>query len=170
MCGLSSRPATKLDSPTRPLRVWRTKSHCLKRWRSSRSAPVHLSSLRSNCAMQFPNFHRAQCLLSHFAYVFWSQNVLASDGRTYLAGNILTEIDVFAFSTLLRFDLAYYYFFRCDITNLRAGFPLLHAYLLHLLQNQVCIFFNFQRQPTPRSTCCQNTSIVFIARTCVTVT
>lgn len=70
------------------------------------------------------------------------QNVLASDGRAYLAGNVLTEIDVFAFSTLLRFDLAYFYFFRCDITNLRAGFPLLHAYLLRLLQNEARLVFS----------------------------
>ena len=62
--------------------------------------------------------------------------MLALSGQPYLAGDTLTEIDVFAFSTLVRFDLAYYYFFRCDAGTLRANFPRLHQYLLLLLSNE----------------------------------
>ena len=53
-------------------------------------------------------------------------------GKTYLFGDRLTETDIRAFVTLVRFDAAYYGLFK---TNLRriADYPNLSAYLLRVL-------------------------------------
>lgn len=54
------------------------------------------------------------------------------EGQDYLVGNQLTESDVRAFVTLVRFDAAYYGLFK---TNLRrvADYPNLSAYMLRIL-------------------------------------
>lgn len=58
-----------------------------------------------------------------------------ADGRTYLMGESLTECDVRAFPSLLRFDLAYVTFFRVQgVGTLRANYPNVQAYLCRLLR------------------------------------
>lgn len=50
-----------------------------------------------------------------------------SDGRTYLHGDRLTETDIRAFVTLIRFDAAYYGLFKCNMRRI-ADYPALAAY------------------------------------------
>lgn len=54
------------------------------------------------------------------------ENIL-SDGREFLFGEQLTETDIRAFVTLIRFDAAYYGLFKCN-RNLIAQMPYLSAY------------------------------------------
>lgn len=54
--------------------------------------------------------------------------VMLADGRQYLLGDRLTELDIRTFVTLVRFDLAYHGLFRCN-RNLLAQMPGLSAYV-----------------------------------------
>ena len=51
----------------------------------------------------------------------------------FLMGDKITEADIRAFTTLVRFDIAYFHFFRVNDVTLRSGFPVIHDYLLRLL-------------------------------------
>ena len=50
------------------------------------------------------------------------------EGQNYLVGNRLTEADIRAFVTLIRFDLAYYSLFKINIRQVR-DYPNLRAYM-----------------------------------------
>lgn len=69
-----------------------------------------------------------------FADVFEALDRLEAElnGKTFLFGNDLTETDIRAFVTLVRFDAAYHGLFK---TNLRrvADYPKLQAYMLRIL-------------------------------------
>ena len=54
-------------------------------------------------------------------------------GRRFLAGDVLTETDVRAYTTLIRFDVAYYPAFRCDHRMVQS-YPHLSRYLEELWQ------------------------------------
>ncbi|MGA2795769.1 MAG: glutathione S-transferase C-terminal domain-containing protein, partial [Roseiarcus sp.] len=53
-------------------------------------------------------------------------------GRSYLCGERITEADVRAFVTLVRFDVAYHGVFKCNLRRL-ADYPALSDYLLRIL-------------------------------------
>lgn len=55
-----------------------------------------------------------------------------SDGRSYLHGPRLTETDIRAFVTLIRFDVAYHGLFKCNLKRI-ADYPNLQAYMLRVL-------------------------------------
>src|SRR5690606_17588447 len=54
------------------------------------------------------------------------------EGRDYLVGTQLTETDIRAFVTLVRFDVAYYGLFKCNLRRI-VDYPNLAAYLDGLL-------------------------------------
>ncbi|MDJ0895652.1 MAG: glutathione S-transferase family protein [Alphaproteobacteria bacterium] len=85
--------------------------------------------------------YRAGFATSQLAYEEAYENVFAvldeleerlSDGRLYLFGPALTESDVRAFVTLVRFDAAYHGLFKCN-RNLLAQMPYLSAYVERIL-------------------------------------
>jgi len=51
-----------------------------------------------------------------------------ADNRPFLLGHTLTEVDVRAFVTLVRFDAAYYSLFKCNWRRIM-DYPLIQAYL-----------------------------------------
>lgn len=55
-----------------------------------------------------------------------------SDGRQWLHGETLTETDIRAFVTLVRFDVAYHGLFKCNLRRI-ADYPGLSAYLRRVL-------------------------------------
>ena len=59
------------------------------------------------------------------------ENILS--GRRYLAGNRVTEADWRFFSTLVRFDVAYFSAFKCNLRRI-ADYPNLSNYLRELYQ------------------------------------
>ncbi|TVY33326.1 Glutathione S-transferase omega-like [Lachnellula occidentalis] len=50
-------------------------------------------------------------------------------GRKYLLGDHLTETDIRAFTTSVRFDMAYYTIFMCNYKMIRYDYPNLHRWL-----------------------------------------
>ncbi|KAF8635372.1 hypothetical protein AX15_000377 [Amanita polypyramis BW_CC] len=56
-------------------------------------------------------------------------------GKDYLVGNRLTEADVRLFVTLIRFDVAYHGHFKCNIRDIRDGYPAIHKWLRQLYWN-----------------------------------
>jgi putative glutathione S-transferase len=50
----------------------------------------------------------------------------------YLFGQYITEPDIYLFTTLVRFDMAYYPFFKCNLKMIRRHYPRLHAWLRRL--------------------------------------
>jgi putative glutathione S-transferase len=50
----------------------------------------------------------------------------------YLFGEYITEADIRLFTTLVRFDVAYYTLFKCNVKMIRLDYPRLHAWLRRL--------------------------------------
>ncbi|KLU82027.1 glutathione S-transferase Gst3 [Magnaporthiopsis poae ATCC 64411] len=50
-------------------------------------------------------------------------------------GKEITEVDVRLFPTLIRFDPVYVQHFKCNIRDIRSGYPHLHKYIRHLYWN-----------------------------------
>lgn len=65
-----------------------------------------------------------------FTALDWMQQRLS--GADWLVGDQLTEIDIRAFVTLVRFELAYFGLFKCNLWPLSA-YPAVHNYLVRLL-------------------------------------
>ncbi|KAI1422306.1 glutathione S-transferase [Xylaria sp. FL1777] len=53
-------------------------------------------------------------------------------GGAYFFGDVLTETDVRLFVTLIRFDPVYVQHFKCNIRDIRSGYPAVHKWLRQL--------------------------------------
>lgn len=50
----------------------------------------------------------------------------------YLFGNYITESDIRLFTTVVRFDVAYYTLFKCNLKTIRADYPRIHDWVRRL--------------------------------------
>ncbi|KAI5861879.1 glutathione S-transferase [Durotheca rogersii] len=57
---------------------------------------------------------------------------LAKTGGPFFFGDQITEVDVRLFPTLIRFDPVYVQHFKCNLRDIRSGYPHLHAYTRRL--------------------------------------
>lgn len=57
---------------------------------------------------------------------------LASHGKAYLLGDTLTDADIRLYTTMARFDAAYYTVFQCNLRSIRHDYPQLHLWLRRL--------------------------------------
>ncbi|GKT47343.1 glutathione S-transferase omega-like 2 [Colletotrichum spaethianum] len=60
---------------------------------------------------------------------------LASSEGPYWFGKDITEVDIRLFVTLIRFDPVYTFHFKCNIRDVRSGYPRLHKWLRNLYWN-----------------------------------
>ena len=55
--------------------------------------------------------------------------------KPYYFGENITEADVRLYTTIVRFDLVYVQHFKCNIRDIRSGYPALHKWLRNLYWN-----------------------------------
>jgi putative glutathione S-transferase len=61
------------------------------------------------------------------------EDALAKSSTPYLHSSpTITEADVRLYTTIIRFDPVYVQHFKCNIRDIRSGYPLLHKWMRHL--------------------------------------
>ena len=60
---------------------------------------------------------------------------LAKNAAPYYYGKNITEADIRLFTTIVRFDPVYVQHFKCNIRDIRSGYPALHKWLRNLYWN-----------------------------------
>ena len=61
------------------------------------------------------------------------ENTLVTSSTPYLLSSpIITEADVRLYTTIARFDPVYVQHFKCNIRDIRSGYPALHKWMRHL--------------------------------------
>ncbi|KAK7428398.1 hypothetical protein QQZ08_005017 [Neonectria magnoliae] len=61
---------------------------------------------------------------------------LLSHGKPYLLGDRITEVDVRLYTTIARFDVAYYPIFMCNLKSIRHDYPRLYLWFRRLYWDQ----------------------------------
>ncbi|KAL5114803.1 S-glutathionyl-(chloro)hydroquinone reductase [Pleosporales sp. CAS-2024a] len=68
-----------------------------------------------------------------FASLDRLEKCLSQSSTPYLLSSpAITEADVRLYTTMIRFDAVYVQHFKCNIRDIRSGYPLLHKWLRHL--------------------------------------
>ncbi|SMQ53986.1 unnamed protein product [Zymoseptoria tritici ST99CH_3D7] len=60
---------------------------------------------------------------------------LANNPGPYYHGDRVTEADVRLFTTIIRFDAVYVQHFKCNLRDIRSGYPALHKWVRHCYWN-----------------------------------
>ncbi|KAF8477372.1 cell wall biogenesis protein/glutathione transferase [Kalaharituber pfeilii] len=60
------------------------------------------------------------------------ESILSSSPGPYLLGAELTEADIRLYTTIARFDPVYVQHFKCNLRDIRHGYPAIHKWLRHL--------------------------------------
>lgn len=63
------------------------------------------------------------------------EQLVHSNGGPYILGDTLTELDLLAYPTLIRFDVVYHEHFKCNLGSIRHNYPVLNNYLKSLYWN-----------------------------------
>jgi putative glutathione S-transferase len=64
------------------------------------------------------------------------QHLTQSNHQPFLFGNGITEADIRLYTTLIRFDVAYYTTFKCNLKMIRIDYPHVHDWLRRLYWNE----------------------------------
>ncbi|EXJ96355.1 glutathione S-transferase [Capronia coronata CBS 617.96] len=74
-------------------------------------------------------------VLPVFAALNKLEKMVAANGGPYILGKDLTELDIRAYATLIRFDTVYVQHFKCNLGTIRHDYPQLNNYLKNLYWN-----------------------------------
>ena len=70
-----------------------------------------------------------------FASLDRAEAHLVKNANPYYFGDRLTEADVRLYTTIVRFDPVYVQHFKCNIRDIRSGYPAIHRWLRNLYWN-----------------------------------
>lgn len=76
-----------------------------------------------------------------FEHLDRAENHLARNAAPYYYGSRITEADVRLYTTIIRFDPVYVQHFKCNIKDIRSGYPALHKWLRKLYWVSWLYFF-----------------------------
>nr|AIL25487.1 GSTN-23 [Exophiala pisciphila] len=71
-------------------------------------------------------------VLPVFAALNKLEKMVAANGGPYILGKDLTELDIRAYATVVRFDTIYVQHFKCNLGTIRHDYPQLNNWLKHL--------------------------------------
>lgn len=63
------------------------------------------------------------------------ERLVHKNGGPYILGKELTELDIRAYATIVRFDTVYVQHFKCNLGTIRHEYPVLNAWLKHVYWN-----------------------------------
>lgn len=67
-----------------------------------------------------------------FAALNRLEKLIHASGGPYILGKVLTELDVRAYATVIRFDTVYVQHFKCNLGTIRHDYPQVNNWLRHL--------------------------------------
>ncbi|KAL7813082.1 glutathione S-transferase [Trichoderma gracile] len=70
-----------------------------------------------------------------FAALNHLESLIHRNGGPYILGKQLTELDIRAYTTIIRFDVVYVQHFKCNLGTIRANYPVIHGWLKNLYWN-----------------------------------
>ncbi|PTB72621.1 hypothetical protein M440DRAFT_1341622 [Trichoderma longibrachiatum ATCC 18648] len=70
-----------------------------------------------------------------FAALNHLEQLIHRNGGPYILGKQLTELDIRAYTTIIRFDVVYVQHFKCNLGTIRANYPVIHEWLKNLHWN-----------------------------------
>ncbi|KAL6408903.1 glutathione S-transferase [Ilyonectria robusta] len=70
-----------------------------------------------------------------FAALNHLEALIHQNGGPYILGKDLTELDIRAYATIVRFDAVYVQHFKCNLGTIRADYPVIHEWLKNLYWN-----------------------------------
>ncbi|KAG4254711.1 glutathione S-transferase [Fusarium proliferatum] len=70
-----------------------------------------------------------------FAALNHLEKLLHQHGGPYILGSSLTEVDVRAFPTVIRFDTLYVQHCKCNLGTIRGSYPIIHEWMKNLYWN-----------------------------------
>jgi putative glutathione S-transferase len=70
-----------------------------------------------------------------FAALNKLETVVYENGGPYILGSKMTELDLLAYPTIVRFDAVYVQHFKCNLGMIRHGYPVLNNWLKNLYHN-----------------------------------
>ncbi|KXJ96406.1 hypothetical protein Micbo1qcDRAFT_154968 [Microdochium bolleyi] len=70
-----------------------------------------------------------------FAALNQLELLIYTNGGPFVLGAEMTELDILAYPTIIRFDVIYVQHFKCNLGTIRGDYPVIHEWLKHLYWN-----------------------------------
>lgn len=70
-----------------------------------------------------------------FAALNQLELLIYTNGGPFVLGTDMTELDILAYPTVVRFDVIYVQHFKCNLGTIRGDYPVIHEWLKHLYWN-----------------------------------